>query len=206
MVQRKRNLKKRNPTVLIVVPGDSEKTYLDVRRIQKRRNPAITTQIKSFSDNDPLKTIRWANKQKISTTITRQQLPFDIIYCVFDHDNEDKLDRKKDERLNQVCSNVENTVNFYSNPCFEIWLQMHFRTVTRFTSRKNAIRWTDKNITGYVKGPSYDGYGEIIALEEKAIENAIIAMKKHDEERNFNPSDSNPSTTIPWLLKAIDRK
>ncbi len=203
--RRKRELKKKNPRVLIVVPGKSEKEYFEVRKT-KKRNHALTIRVKTFSDSNPQKTIAWANTQKVTVPTIRQKLPYDIIYYIFDHDNDDQVDFKKDARIDKLCSNADSPLYFYSNPCFEIWLQMHFREVRRFTTRKNAIKWVEDNVINYKKGASFDGYSDIINKEKTAIKNAVLALEKHIRDGIFKPSERNPSSTMYWLLQAIDKK
>ncbi|MDN3353126.1 RloB family protein [Actinomadura sp. DC4] len=107
--------------VLIVCGGQkTEKQYLDGLK-RAERNPSVSVAIKT-NPRSPSEVVNHAHKLK-------RQSPedFDDVWCVFDVDEFRDIDRAADlARRHRVGLAI-------SNPCFELWLLLHFDDRTAYS-------------------------------------------------------------------------
>ena len=96
-----------------------------------------------------------------------------------------------------------------SNEAYELWILLHFRPITRYTSRKdlnselNKI-FKDKFSVEYSKS-SQDIYGLIIDFQPKAIKNAKQLVKTHIQNHGkLDPYANNPLTMIFQLVECLN--
>lgn len=120
-----------------------------------------------------------------------QNLAFDSVWCVFDVDNHPKLDEAK---LMAGANDIDLAI---SNPCFELWLLLHFRDNPGALDRVTLRAMLKKFDVGYDKHVSHASY-----VEE--YENAVIRAKRMDDvaEACGNPG-CNPSTAVYKLTGTI---
>jgi len=96
-----------------------------------------------------------------------------------------------------------------SNEAYELWILLHFRPITRYTSRKelnsklNKI-FKDKFDVEYSKS-SQDIYKFIIDLQPKAIKNAKQLVKTHIQNHGkLDPYANNPLSMIFQLVECLN--
>jgi len=96
-----------------------------------------------------------------------------------------------------------------SNEAYELWVLLHFRLITRFTSRKelnselNKI-FKDKFSVEYSKSSQYI-YELIIGFQPKAIKNAKQLVKAHIQNHSkLDPYVHNPLTMIFQLVECLN--
>lgn len=122
--------------------------------------------------------------------------PPDQIWCVFDRDDHPYVDEvRKSAEGNGI-------LIAFSNPCFELWLLLHYREQTRWLDSKEAQSEfkhaaslsENKNLPATVMTQLAERYG---AACERA--------RKLDElhEGNGNPAGENPSSSVWRLVEAI---
>lgn len=87
-----------------------------------------------------------------------------------------------------------------SNPCFELWLTLHFTEQTAFVTTAEAERQSRK-LDGR-SGKRIDG-ARYVKLREDAARRATKLSQRHAENRTRFPDD-NPSSTMYELLAAIE--
>jgi hypothetical protein len=93
----------------------------------------------------------------------------------------------------------------FSNPCFEMWLLVHFQAQTAHIARNALPKMLRKFMHGYEKEPDTkllfaDGY----ALFEQAKKRAHSLWVQHERDRKL-PIDQNPGSTAFRLVDAIRR-
>ncbi len=196
--------RKQNIIVLIVVPGPSERDYFTGMSDRFKSVKIIIND--RIGDSNPIETVKKA--KRLTINLAGQKTNPDFLYVVLDYDNEDKIDALKDVRFNDACKkkSKERFKVFYSNPCFEVWLKMHFECVTAFTERNKVQRWAETNINGYRKGKDRLLYQKIKDREATGITNAEIAEiaeKLHDKNNTSKPSERNPSSTMHKLIESV---
>ena len=130
-------------------------------------------------------------------------LDYDKVFCVFDRDRHStyKTTLKKISHPSKGKQKIEAIT---SNPCFEIWLLLHFKYTTKpFGSRNSqsacnqVVRELKKHLPSYCKGLKtiFDYTKEKL---NEAITNAE-RLQKHNQEIG----SSNPSTDIFNLVKYL---
>jgi RloB-like protein len=116
---------------------------------------------------------------------------FDEVWCVFDVDQHERLAAAREQaRANGIHVAL-------SNPCFELWLLLHFRDHTAHLDGKKAISLLRSHVKGYHKHVDFlvfrDGY-------DSAVDRA-----KNLERRGQSAGspDGNPSTSVYRLTERI---
>jgi hypothetical protein len=87
-----------------------------------------------------------------------------------------------------------------SNPCFELWLILHFGLEGRFLNSDEAERESIKR-DGRSTGKNIDG-ATYMPMRLTAVKNAKILEKKHRAAGSDFPND-NPSSSVYKFLEAI---
>ncbi len=125
----------------------------------------------------------------------REKYPYDAVWCVFDRDEHLKIH----EALNRADDCGIRVA--YSNPCFELWLLLHYRYSTAHTERDAAV----SELKGYV--PSYtkstDVYDTLRDKQPAAIGNAARLREHHEDVNDGRPE--NPSTSVDLLVTELNR-
>lgn len=118
-------------------------------------------------------------------------LLFDQVWCVFDRDEHPMFA----EACQQARDNGLETA--ISNPCFELWLLLHFQEQTAYLNRKKAQSLCRDHMKGYEKSVSYSSLKEQCSA---AIERAERLDSVQIERRN---PGGNPSTGVYRLAGLI---
>lgn len=108
-------------------------------------------------------------------------LAYDEVWCVFDTDEHPHLD----EALGMARDNSIEVA--LSNPCFELWLLLHFRESPGMQGRKDVARLLRKHVRDYDKQVTFSDYqpGYTSAVERAQ---RLEAAARADEEDGRNPS------------------
>jgi hypothetical protein len=120
-----------------------------------------------------------------------QNLKYDEIWCVFDVDEHPKL---MDALQQAKAQGISITI---SNPCFELWLLLHFTYHSAWIDRhavQNACREHLKDFDKYINFSEVSNYIEVAILRAEQLE-------KWQETRGC--SGENPSTTVHRLVQHI---
>ena len=117
---------------------------------------------------------------------------FDEIWCVFDVDEHPNLAQALNEARQSDISVA------LSNPCFELWLILHYEDHTAPIDRHDAQNRAEA--LGAVAGKSLDpgNVEDLIAGCEKAKHRSQTLRSRHIA--NGSPPDANPSSNVWELL------
>lgn len=118
-------------------------------------------------------------------------LKYDEIWCVFDVDEHPNLEEAK----NQARDNKLNLA--ISNPCFELWVLLHFRDQRAHQSRAQVQAACREHLREFVKEVPY---GKVQPAYAEAVTRAKELQKWQNEQGR---SDGNPSTAVHILTERI---
>ncbi len=194
--QRGRYTKKRKQIILVATEGDNktEKTYLqEINRIIQD----VSIVFADGNSTDPINmvedTVRTADKRGFDTEYG------DKAFIVFDADFNKESQIVEARKL----ANDNGFQLVISNPCFEVWLLLHFRYSSKgYQSNDEVIneiknRWPEyrKNIG------SFQG---ILDRTEMAVDNAKKLEAFHDSVNPKTDAEKrNPSTDVYKLIDLI---
>jgi hypothetical protein len=148
----------------------------------------------SAGGSSPLALVRMAVDARERSV--REEGEIDEIWCVFDVEwptNHPNLQQAIDlARGNGVFLAI-------SNPCFEIWLILHFREHTRWLDT-NAARRLRRRLDGQ-PGKGVDG-ARYMPHRTDAVERAIALDRRHLDNGSRFPSD-NPSSGVHLVISTV---
>ena len=228
---RRENSKKKpeNKPILLVVTGENEERYFEVR-IKEKNYTSITVELEnSHGDANPLTVIEDFKNSKKEPPFGKP-VKYDSIWFHFDYDNEPNINRQerqphKDGNFNNACDRLVEKVDekgaksweidlrgkkkykvVYSNPCFELWILLHYKYQTGFINRSDAFRAVKQLLSGYDKGKRFDSYSEVRDKESIAIARAKRLENHQDGNKHFNFHERTPSSTLFFLIEEMDRE
>jgi hypothetical protein len=183
------------PRILVLCEGVvTEFEYFDGLR-REERNRLVEVEI-DYEGGAPKTLVeRAAARKKSSEEEARrardENLNYDEVWCVFDVDEHPKLpDARQQARDNGIKLAV-------SNPCFELWLLLHFREQNAHIERHAAAKLLRNYVRDYQKHISFealrDGYSE-------AVQRAKQLDRRHLDART---KGGNPSTNVYLLTERI---
>jgi hypothetical protein len=173
------------PTVLVVCEGEmTEPQYLQGFE-RHFRNARLTFEI-SDEHGVPMTLVRTAKRLKTEaeTEAHRERddnIAYDSVWCVFDVDEHPEVPNAREMARD---NGIELAV---SNPCFELWLLLHFRDNPGMKSRQEIQQMLAEHVTGYVKHVDYstysDGYPEAVTRATQ-----LDAAAELDGDTGRNPT------------------
>lgn len=120
-------------------------------------------------------------------------LKYDEVWCVFDIDAHPKVpDALQQARANNLALAI-------SNPCFELWILLHFEDQRKHLEREVAHRLCKNHI------PRYDKYVSFRALSpdyDEAVKRASN-LEAWQRQQGRKLPDANPSTGVHRLTERI---
>jgi hypothetical protein len=119
---------------------------------------------------------------------------YDAVWCVFDVDDHPQV---ADARQMAQANGIELAI---SNPCFELWLLLHFRDSPGMQPRETMRRMLSRYVPGYDKRVEFTVYAEGYP---QAVKRAEQMDKKAEEDGD---SGRNPTTGVYRLTREIERK
>jgi hypothetical protein len=208
MTKRRRDRKRRSarqvafrqPKRLILIVCEGAVTEVQYFRGYERTLRASLVQIEVSKEHGAPKTlVRTARNRKIEAEeLARQQkdahLQYDEVWCVFDVDEHPGIN---DATQMARASGIELAV---SNPCFELWLLLHFREQPGAQDRHRIQAMLRSHVREYDKSIDF----------EKFRPHCEDAMKRaHSLDRlavEVNEPGRNPTTGVYRLLRKINHK
>jgi RloB-like protein len=118
-------------------------------------------------------------------------LKYDHVWCVFDVDEHAFVPEAKQQALANA---IDVAV---SNPCFELWLLLHFQDQTAHVERDRVQRLCREHMPGYDKAPPCDA---LMPRRSQAIERASQLESWQASRGN---AGENPSTGVHRLIQQI---
>ncbi|MBN2494887.1 MAG: RloB domain-containing protein [Deltaproteobacteria bacterium] len=179
------------PRILCVCEGlKTEPQYLKAFT-RHCKNPRVSVEIDA-GQGVPRTLVERAKQRKINAEeqAKRQRddnLAFDQVWCVCDVDEHPKL---HEARMMARDNGIELAI---SNPCFELWLILHFRESPGPQTRDQMTDILKKHLPDYDKSVDFaqvrNGYEEAVARASR-----LDKMAEEDGEMGRNP------TTGAWRL------
>ena len=120
-------------------------------------------------------------------------LAYDSVWCVFDIDEHPLVpDAKQMARDNGIELAI-------SNPCFELWLLLHFQDNPGMKDRNKIQKMLSKHVPEYDKHVEYTTYST-------GYEDAVKRAKRMDQDaEDFGEHHRNPTTGVYKLTEIIRR-
>jgi hypothetical protein len=205
MAERRRNRRRRlgrrkpfrdpKPTILIVCEGErTEPQYLRGFR-RACRNPRVEIAV-SADHGVPMTLVRIAKQRKLDSEAAAKRegddnLAFDAVWCVFDVDEHPEVaNAKAMARDNGIGLAV-------SNPCFELWLLLHFREQPGMQDRRRVHELLAQFVPDYRKHVEFSihcgGYRQAVERAEKL----------NDAADDAGEIGRNPTTNVYPLTESI---
>jgi hypothetical protein len=183
------------PTILVVCEGDvTESEYL--RGFTSAcRNPRVTVKV-APEHGVPRTLVETAKSYKRAAEKDARRerdvnLAYDSVWCVFDIDDHPNVGEVQEmARDNKIDLAI-------SNPCFELWLLLHFRDNPGMQSRARMKNLLEGYVPGYDKHVAYADYS---AAHEQATERA---RRMDDAAREAGERCRNPTTGVYRLTEVI---
>jgi hypothetical protein len=133
-------------------------------------------------------------KQEAETEARRgsdDNLKYDEVWCVFDVDAHERLpDAKQKANANRIELAI-------SNPCFELWLLLHFQDQRQHIERHQAQSACRSHMPGYQKEVPFE---LVYPHHQEAVDRAV-ALDEWQEQQG-RPG-GNPSTGVHLLTERI---
>ena len=132
--------------------------------------------------------------QKKAKAEKDDNLRFDFVWCVFDIDDHPGIaDAKQQARDNEIELAI-------SNPCFELWILLHFQDHRKHVRREVLRSLVRKHLPDYVKDVPCD---KLRPLYDQALSRASKLETWHLEQSS--EEHRNPSTGVHKLTEQIRR-
>ena len=202
---RKRNRQRRparakpfkQPKRRLLVSCEGERTEPEYLRGFLRHTKNVLVDLKIPNEHgDPKKVVEIA---KAATQAARSKaraqndefLSYDQTWCVFDRDEHPRFD--------PACIMAED--NGYelavSNPCFELWLLLHFRDSPGDQPRDRILTMLKKHVPDYDKGIAFTDF-------VAGIDDAVRRARQLDEAAlKMGEKRRNPTTGVYRLVQTI---
>lgn len=120
-----------------------------------------------------------------------ENVAYDEVWCVFDVDEHARFQAARELAQRKEIGLA------VSNPCFELWLILHFREQGAPLTSKRAVELLAKHIRDYHKHVRYE---EMVTGYADAVERAASLERRH---REVGTEGGNPSTGVYHLTERI---
>jgi hypothetical protein len=182
--------------ILVLTEGTkTEPQYLS-GIVNSLKNPRVSIQI-AKQHGVPVTLIREAKSLKdasrqLAESAKDHNLAYDAVWCVFDVDDHLGISNVKEMARD---NGIELAI---SNPCFELWLLLHFRESPGMQHRQKIVELLRQNVAGYVKDIRFDLFaGKHIDAKGRA------RRLDHLADACGEPGQ-NPTTGVYRLIEAIE--
>lgn len=191
---RKPPFRNQAPTILIVSEGLTEEEYFNAFW-NACHNPRVTIDVIGRSGTP--KRVVEAAKEKMDAASARARrendsnIEFDSVWCVYDVD-----DHPYHHEAREMA--VANGINIaLSNPCFELWLLLHFRGDPGEQHRDTIQTFLKQHDAEYDKHVNFELYS-------KGYEEAVVRAKSLDNlASQIMQEKRNPTTGVYKLTELI---
>jgi len=192
----KRSKPSKKPKSLVVLFCEGEKTEpVYFRAINRHWGNRIVLQF-PHCGTDPKGIVSAAADAKKRSKRNKKSDPneeIEAIWCVFDRDQHLLVQ----EALQQADDNQIPVA--FSNPCFELWLLLHFQDQTAHLQRDGVSRLCANFMTNYTKGPDMDMLLPSLSDAEQR------ARTLCNRQTTNNLPRCNPWTDVHELVEAMRR-
>lgn len=195
----KRNNRQTKCVWLIVCEGRN-KTETNYLSHFNKRDGNVRLIVKSSEDTDPRGMVKRA--EDLAKSLGVGENAGDRIICLMDLDVNDK----KAQLIQSLRPKHRKFEIIVSNPCFEIWLLLHFTNHPgRENNSHNVKKQLAKHVSNYTESMDIlQKCPEVQLNYEMAIENANELRNEHVRKNVAIPSaDANPYTEVDLLMREI---
>ena len=186
--------------LLVVCEGEvTEREYLQGYE-RWAKNATVRVEV-ADERGDPKKVVEIAKDlaEKASTEARKKDdefIAFDEVWCVFDRDEHDSNRFHGAIQMAQA-NGFQLAV---SNPCFELWLLLHFRASPGMRHRHEVQRMVSGFVPGFEKHVRFEDYAS-------GVGRAATRARRLDEDASaMNEFFRNPTTGVYGLTDSISRK
>ncbi len=191
----RRKVQSREPRniVLIVIEGETERRYFDALR---QRDSNVEIIMVKPGPTDPIKLMDACIYHVKEKEMDLSQ--GDVAICVFD------IDENPSERIMGAIDMAADAgiIMAISNPCFELWLALHFQEVHHKITRREAFDLVNNHIANYSKTGDYREI--LIPRRQLAMARSEKLQKENTLQGPLDYSKTNPSSSMNLALKEID--
>ena len=195
-IERKAGGRARYERVLIVTEGEKTEVnyFKEIRRYF--RLPSATVRVCPADGTNPLQVVTFASE------LCQKVREWERVFCVIDRDQHAFYDRALGLALEldgRYRNDERQSIQFTaipSNPCFELWLLLHFQRSEAFIHGNEVVRRVTAHIDGYRKGRS-----DIFSKTRTGLDTAY-ANAERLRARVERPGD-NPSTEVDVLVRLL---
>jgi len=194
-LQRRKWIVEPRPRVLVCCEGAvTEPSYLNDLKSKLRIRLVHIEVVPSGSDPKTLVDGAVERKQQAERNARREKddnLKYDEVWCVFDVDAHEHIpDAKQKAGANKINLAI-------SNPCFELWLLLHFQDQRGHIERHQAQSACRGYMPGYEKEVPFD---LVYPHHQEAVDRAV-ALDQWQQEQGR--TGENPSTGVHRLTERI---
>jgi RloB-like protein len=186
------------PRLLVFCEGENtEPQYIDAFR-KWCRNPRVDVEI-SKEQGVPLTLVRAAKKRKVqaekeASKAGDDNIAYDEVWCVFDVDEHPNLN---DAQQMASANDIKLAI---SNPCFELWLLLHFRENPGMQHRHHVQSMVAEFVADYDKHVDFE-------LFKAGYTDAVVRAKRLDDQASADgEAGRNPTTGVYQLTESIRLK
>jgi hypothetical protein len=196
-MRRRDNLRRRpafrQPRLRILILCEGEVTEAEYFREKGRLHRSLVD-VRVDSGGAPKTLVERAAQMKKTAAQAARRDPnegYDEVWCVFDVDQHPYLAEAKQQAYD---NGIQTAI---SNPCFELWILLHFGDQRAHINCADLARECRQHIPGYEKSAPLT---KLMELEEDAVRRAID-LEKWQVSRGCE--GHNPSTTVHHLTEQI---
>lgn len=182
------------PRLLVVCEGIvTEQHYFEFFRREVR---AAVDVVLDSDGGTPLTLVRRAIREKESADRSARRTgdagsKYAEVWCVFDIDEHPYIEEAQSEaKRNSIQLAI-------SNPCFELWLLLHFQEQTAYLERHHAQSACRLHVKDYEKVPDLEA---LKPKYETAVARAALLASRNDQD---NEPGRNPSTSVHVLTERL---
>jgi RloB-like protein len=194
-LRRRKPIREPRPRVLVCCEGEvTEPSYFKGLK-RKGQNNLLDVEVRPGGSNPKTLVDFAAGRKKDTENQARRQrddnLRYDEIWCVFDVDTHDHI---PDAKQKAAANHIDLAI---SNPCFELWLLLHFQEQHAHIERRGVQSACRQHMPGYDKEVPFD---EIFPRYQDGVKRAQ-ALEHWQETRGC--AGENPSTGVHRLTERI---
>ncbi len=187
--------RKQKPIILVVCEGVTEIEYLS-GFVKDCLNPRV--RIELYKIGTPKTIVEWAIEKRAAVDqmagrYDDDNLKYDDVWCVYDMDDHplvtDAWQQARDNQLKVA----------FSNPCFELWLLLHFREQPGCQHRDDLRPLLKEFVPNYDKHVEFEMYA-------KGYNSAVKRAEHLDEEAELDREPGRNPTTGVWKLTSSIRE
>jgi hypothetical protein len=203
-VQRKKVERALNRRYLIVSEGTkTEPNYFAELLRDWRISPQLVCNRPSSDGSSPDKVVECAQRLYEEDKVHGDA--YDAVYCVFDRDSH-KSFKPAQAKIKALDKKGVPIHGIISNPCFEVWLLLHFECSTQPFHAAGKKSIGDQVVAKLKTMPGFEKYDKgqknVFALLADKLEQALLhapRLRQHCEATQ----STNPVTDVDRLVKAL---